>query len=178
LGQGVLEGRKVFGNISKYIRMGAGSNLGNMLGAFEASFFLPYLPMLEAQILVYNLLHDLSLAAIIPTDNGDEDFLTRPRDWRVGGIKRSILHLGPVSPLLDYATFVLGLYFFNCWGNPALFQTGWFIKPLLSQTLIVHILRTHKAPFFQGRASLPLTLTTLTSTRSASGCPSHHRTVA
>ena len=161
LEQGVLEGRKVFSNITKYIRMGASSNFGNMFSVLGASIFLPFLPMLPIQILVNNLMYDFSQTAI-PTDNVDEDFLKRPRRWRIDDIKRYILFLGPVSSIFDYATFFVMLYVFNCWENAALFQTAWFIESLLSQTLIVHIIRTDRFPFVQSRASIPLTLTTIT----------------
>ncbi|WP_084502453.1 magnesium-translocating P-type ATPase [Fundidesulfovibrio putealis] len=160
LEKGVLEGRKVFCNITKYIRMGASSNFGNMFSVLGASAFLPFLPMLPIQILVNNLMYDFSQTAM-PTDNVDEDFLKRPRRWRIEDIKGYILTLGPISSLFDYTTFFVMLYAFNCWDNPSLFQTGWFIESLLSQTLIVHVIRTDKIPFFQSKASVPLTLTTL-----------------
>ena len=160
LESGVMEGRKVFSNITKYIRMGASSNFGNMFSVLGASIFLPFLPMLPIQILVNNLLYDFSQAAI-PTDNVDEEFLSRPRRWRIDDIKRYILYLGPVSSLFDYATFFVMLSLFHAWDNPILFQTGWFVESLLSQTLIVHVIRTDKIPFLQSRASLLLTLTTL-----------------
>lgn len=160
LEKGVVEGRKVFCNITKYIRMGASSNFGNMFSVLGASAFLPFLPMLPIQILVNNLMYDFSQTAM-PTDNVDEDFLKRPRRWRIDDIKRYILSLGPISSLFDYTTFFVMLYFFNAWENAALFQTGWFIESLLSQTLIVHVIRTDNIPFIQSRASIPLTLTTL-----------------
>ncbi|MFP5257506.1 MAG: magnesium-translocating P-type ATPase [Acidobacteriota bacterium] len=160
LERGVVEGRKVFCNITKYIRMGASSNFGNMFSVLGASAFLPFLPMLPIQILVNNLLYDFSQTAM-PTDNVDEDFLKRPRRWRIDDIKRYILWLGPVSSLFDYATFFVLLFAFQAWDKPALFQTGWFIESLLSQTLIVHVIRTDRIPFLQSRASLPLTLTTI-----------------
>ena len=105
-------------------------------------------------------MYDFSQTAM-PTDNVDEDFLKVPRRWRIGDIKRYILFLGPISSLFDYITFFVMLYVFNAWENAALFQTGWFIESLLSQTLIVHVIRTDKIPFIQSRASIPLTLTTL-----------------
>ncbi len=160
LEKGVAEGRKVFNNITKYIRMGASSNFGNMFSVLGASAFLPFLPMLPIQILVNNLMYDFSQTAI-PTDNVDDEFLTQPRRWRIGDIKRYILCLGPISSLFDYTTFFVMLYFFKAWENPALFQTGWFIESLLSQTLIVHVIRTDKIPFIQSRASTALTLTTV-----------------
>lgn len=160
LEKGLHEGRKVFSNITKYIRMGASSNFGNMFSVLGASAFLPFLPMLPIQILVNNLMYDFSQTAI-PTDNVDEDFLKQPRRWRIEDIKKYILYLGPISSIFDYTTFFLMLYVFKSWDNPALFQTGWFIESLLSQTLIVHVIRTDKLPLFQSRASLLLTLTTL-----------------
>jgi len=161
LESGVMEGRKVFSNITKYIRMGASSNFGNMFSVLGASIFLPFLPMLPIQILINNLMYDFSQTAI-PTDNVDEDFLARPRRWRIGDIRRYILFLGPVSSIFDYITFFVMLTAFNAWDNPVLFQTGWFIESLLSQTLIVHVIRTDRLPFFQSRSSLLLALTTLT----------------
>jgi Mg2+-importing ATPase len=160
LEHGVLEGRKIFFNITKYIRMGASSNFGNMFSVLGASAFLPFLPMLPIQILVNNLLYDVSQTAI-PTDNVDADILGRPRRWRIDDIRRYILFLGPVSSLFDYVTFFLLLHVFGAWNNAALFQTGWFIESLLSQTLIVHVIRTDKIPFLQSRASAALAITTL-----------------
>ncbi|MBI5518834.1 MAG: HAD-IC family P-type ATPase, partial [Desulfovibrio sp.] len=146
LEKGVLEGRKVFCNITKYIRMGA-------------SAFLPFLPMLPLQILVNNLLYDFSQTAI-PTDNVDEEFVAKPKRWGIENIKKFILCVGPISSIFDYCTFFMMLYVFNAWETPALFQTGWFVESLLSQTLIVHIIRTNKVPFLQSKASVPLMLTT------------------
>jgi P-type Mg2+ transporter len=160
LEHGVIEGRKIFFNITKYIRMGASSNFGNMFSVLGASAFLPFLPMLPIQILVNNLLYDVSQTAI-PTDNVDPDILGKPRRWRIDDIRRYILYLGPVSSLFDYVTFFFLLHVFGAWHNAALFQTGWFIESLLSQTLIVHVIRTDKIPFLQSRASLPLAATTL-----------------
>jgi len=160
LEHGVIEGRKIFFNITKYIRMGASSNFGNMFSVLGASIFLPFLPMLPIQILVNNLLYDVSQTAI-PTDNVDPDIVRRPRRWRIDDIRRYILYLGPVSSLFDYATFFFLLHVFGAWTNPALFQTGWFIESLLSQTLIVHVIRTDKIPLLQSRSSLALGLTTL-----------------
>ena len=116
--------------------------------------------MLPIQILVNNLLYDVSQTAI-PTDNVDPDIVRRPRRWRIDDIRRYILYLGPVSSLFDYATFFFLLHVFGAWTNPALFQTGWFIESLLSQTLIVHVIRTDKIPLLQSRSSLALGLTTL-----------------
>jgi len=161
LEHGVLEGRKIFFNITKYIRMGASSNFGNMFSVLGASAFLPFLPMLPIQILVNNLMYDISQTAI-PTDNVDPDILGRPRRWRIDDIRRYILFLGPVSSIFDYITFFIMIHMFGAWNNPALFQTGWFIESLLSQTLIVHVIRTDNIPFLQSWSSIPLGLTTMT----------------
>ena len=159
---GVIEGRKVFANILKYIRMGASSNFGNMFSVLGASAFLPFIPMAPIQILTNNMLYDFSQVPI-PTDAVDEELVARPRPWDVGEIKRFILCIGPISSIFDYTTFFVMLYPFKCW-DPArapLFQTGWFVESLMTQTLIIHIIRTNKIPFFQSRASWSLTLTTL-----------------
>jgi P-type Mg2+ transporter len=152
LNDGVIEGRKVFANILKYIRMGASSNFGNMFSVLGASVFLPFLPMTPIQILTNSLLYDFSQTAI-PTDNVDEEFLTRPRKWDIGGIARFMLYLGPVSSIFDYATFILMLVYFDAWDKPSLFQTGWFVESLFTQTLIIHIIRTRKIPFIESHAS-------------------------
>ena len=160
LEQGVLEGRRVFGNIIKYIKMAASSNFGNMFSVVGASAFLPFLPMLPIQVLTNNLLYDFSQTTI-PTDGVDADWLIKPRKWGIGNILRFILFIGPISSIFDYVTFFMMLYVFNCWHNPALFQTGWFVESLFTQTLIIHVIRTNKIPFIQSRASWPLILTSL-----------------
>jgi Mg2+-importing ATPase len=160
LEQGVLEGRRVFGNIIKYIKMAASSNFGNMFSVVGASAFLPFLPMLPIQVLTNNLLYDFSQTTI-PTDEVDADWLTKPRQWRIDKILRFILFIGPISSIFDYLTFFMMLYVFNCWENPALFHTGWFVESLFTQTLIIHVIRTNKIPFIQSRASWPLILTSL-----------------
>jgi Mg2+-importing ATPase len=160
LEQGVMEGRRVFGNITKYIKMAASSNFGNMFSVVGASAFLPFLPMLPIQVLANNLLYDLSQTAI-PTDEVDADWLTKPRKWTIGEIQRFILFIGPISSIFDYLTFFIMLYVFNAWSNPALFHTGWFVESLFTQTLIIHVIRTHKIPFIQSRASWPLIVTSL-----------------
>jgi Mg2+-importing ATPase len=160
LEQGVLEGRRVFGNIVKYIKMAASSNFGNMLSVVGACAFLPFLPMLPIQVLVNNLLYDFSQTAI-PTDAVDADWLIKPRQWTIGRILRFILFIGPISSIFDYLTFFIMLYVFNCWQNPALFHTGWFVESLFTQTLIIHVIRTNKIPFIQSRASWPLIITSL-----------------
>ena len=160
LQEGVIEGRKVFGNITKYIKMGASSNFGNMFSVLGASIFLPFLPMLPIQVLTNNLLYDFSQTTI-PTDNVDEEYLAVPRKWDIGNIFKFMLFIGPISSIFDYATFFTMLYVFNAWSNPSLFQTGWFVESLLTQTLIIHIIRTAKIPFLQSRASGPLMITSL-----------------
>jgi P-type Mg2+ transporter len=159
---GVVEGRKVFANILKYIRMGASSNFGNMFSVLGASAFLPFLPMLPIQVLTNNLLYDFSQVPI-PTDAVDDDQVARPRPWNIGKIKRFILLIGPISSIFDYTTFFVMLYVFKCWdpSRASLFQTGWFVESLMTQTLIIHVIRTNKIPFFQSRASWALTATTL-----------------
>ena len=160
LEQGVLEGRRVFGNIVKYIKMAASSNFGNMFSVVGASAFLPFLPMLPIQVLTNNLLYDFSQTTI-PTDEVDADWLIKPRKWEIGGILRFILFIGPVSSIFDYLTFFMMLYLFNCWHKPALFHTGWFVESLFTQTLIIHVIRTNKIPFLQSWASWPLILTSI-----------------
>ena len=162
LEEGVLEGRKVFGNITKYIKMGASSNFGNMFSVLGASAWLPFLPMAPIQILTNNLLYDFSQTAI-PTDNVDEEYLTVPRKWDIGHIARFVLFFGPISSIFDYVTFFTMFYIIgaNSEASARLFQTGWFVESLLSQTLIIHIIRTNKIPFIQSRASWPLIVTTL-----------------
>ena len=159
---GVMEGRKVFANIIKYIRMGASSNFGNMFSVLGASAFLPFIPMAPIQILSNNMLYDFSQVPI-PTDLVDEEQVAHPRPWNIGEIRRFILWIGPISSIFDYTTFFVMLYLFKCWdpSRAPLFQTGWFVESLMTQTLIIHIIRTNKIPFFQSRASWPLMLTTL-----------------
>jgi Mg2+-importing ATPase len=161
LEQGVMEGRKVFANILKYVRMGASSNFGNMFSVLGASVIVPYLPMMPIQILTNNLLYDLSQTAI-PTDDVDPDQIAKPRPWDIGSLTKFILFIGPCSSVFDYTTFFMMLYVFNCWAvtKAPLFQTGWFVESLLTQTLIIHVIRTNKIPFIQSRASWPLIATT------------------
>jgi P-type Mg2+ transporter len=161
LDEGVLEGRKVFANILKYVRMGASSNFGNMFSVLGASAFVPYLPMMPIQILTNNLLYDFSQVPI-PADDVDPEQIAKPRPWHMGEIARFILFVGPCSSVFDYTTYLIMLYIFDCWNpaNASLFQTGWFVESLLTQTLIIHIIRTNRIPFLQSRASWPLTATT------------------
>jgi len=160
LEQGVMEGRRVFGNIVKYIKMAASSSFGNMFSVVGASAFLPFLPMLPIQVLTNNLLYDFSQTTI-PTDQVDAEWLLKPRQWTIGRILRFILCIGPISSIFDYLTFFIMLYVFNCWHNAALFQTGWFVESLFTQTLIIHVIRTNRIPFFQSRASWPLIVSSL-----------------
>ena len=160
LEQGVLEGRKVFGNILKYIKMAASSNFGNMFSVVGASAFLPFLPMLPVQVLTNNLLYDFSQVPI-PTDEVDAEWLIKPRKWEIGNLQRFIFFIGPISSIFDYATFFIMLYVFDCWNNPALFHTGWFVESLFTQTLIIHVIRTNKIPFIQSRASRPMIIGSL-----------------
>jgi Mg2+-importing ATPase len=160
LEEGVLEGRKVFANILKYIRMGASSNFGNSFSVVGASIFLPFLPMAPIQMLTNNLLYDFSQVPI-PADDVDPEQIAKPRPWSMSEITRFILLIGPCSSIFDYTTFFLMLYVFGCW-NPAkanLFQTGWFVESLLTQTLIIHVIRTNRIPFLQSWASWPLIVT-------------------
>ena len=138
----------------------ASSNFGNMFSVVGASAFLPFLPMLPIQVLTNNLLYDFSQTTI-PTDDVDADWLTKPRQWTIGTLLRFILFIGPISSIFDYLTFFIMLYVFDCWRNPALFHTGWFVESLFTQTLIIHIIRTNKIPFIQSRASWPLIFTSL-----------------
>jgi Mg2+-importing ATPase len=160
LHEGVLEGRRVFGNVTKYLRMAGSSNFGNMFSMIGASALLPFLPMAPVQILFNNLLYDVSQTAVA-TDTVDADYLAAPRRWDVGGIGRYMVCIGPLSSLFDYATFALMAWVFHALGDPALFQTGWFVESLLSQTLIVHVIRTNRIPFVESRPSRALVLMTL-----------------
>jgi P-type Mg2+ transporter len=160
LAEGVTEGRKVFANITKYIKMGASSNFGNMFSVLGASIFLPFLPMAPIQVLTNNLLYDFSQTTI-PTDNVDEEYLALPRKWDIGNIFKFMVFIGPISSIFDYATFGMMLYVFDAWNNPSLFQTGWFVESLLTQTLIIHIIRTAKIPFIESHASPALIATTV-----------------
>lgn len=161
LGQGVIEGRKTFGNIIKYIKMALSSNFGNVFSILGASAFLPFLPMQAVQILVQNLLYDISQISI-PFDHVDKDFLLKPRKWNPSGIAKFTIFIGPISSIFDYITFAIMWFYFeaNTPAKQSLFQSGWFIEGLLSQTLIVHMIRTRKIPFIQSIASIPLLLTT------------------
>jgi Mg2+-importing ATPase len=169
LEEGVLEGRKVFANILKYVRMGASSNFGNMFSVLGASVFVPYLPMAPIQILANNLLYDISQTAI-PTDDVDPEQVEKPRPWDIKQLTRFIVFIGPCSSIFDYCTFFIMLYVFGCWDvsneeaathSEHLFQTGWFVESLLTQTLIIHVIRTYRIPFLQSRSSWPLLATSV-----------------
>ena len=157
LEEGVIEGRVTFGNIIKYIKMTASSNFGNVLSMLVASIFLPFLPLLPVQILVLNLLYDISQLSI-PFDRMDEEYLRRPRKWDASDIGRFMFWIGPTSSIFDMTTFALLWYVFGA-NSPAhqdLFQSGWFIESLLTQTLVVHMIRTRKIPFLQSVAAAPV----------------------
>jgi Mg2+-importing ATPase len=163
LEEGVLEGRKVFSNVLKYIRMGASSNFGNMFSVIGASALLPFVPMAPIQILTNNLLYDFSQVPI-PTDNVDAEQIARPRPWDINAIGRFIVAIGPISSIFDYTTYAVMYFVFNA-RTPAqasLFQTGWFVESLMTQTLIIHVIRTSGVPFLKSRASWPLIATTVT----------------
>jgi len=152
LREGILEGRKVFGNIVKYIKMGASSNFGSMFSVLGASVLLPFLPMLPIQVLANNLLYDFSQTAI-PSDDVDAEYLATPRNWDIGLIFWFMVLVGPLSSIFDYTTFYVMLHVFDGGNDPALFQTGWFVESLLTQTLIIHVIRTDKIPFLESCAS-------------------------
>lgn len=161
LENGVIEGRKTFGNIIKYVKMTASSNFGNMFSVLAASAFLPFLPMLPIHILIQNLLYDISQTTI-PFDRMDPEYLRKPRIWDSSDLSRFMIWIGPISSIFDIATYVVMWWFFSCQSPEAqsLFQSGWFIEGLLSQTLIVHMIRTRKVPFLQSTASWPVLLMT------------------
>ena len=158
LASGITEGRRIFANTIKYVLMGTSSNFGNMFSAAGASAFLPFLPMLPAQILLNNLVYDLSQVAI-PTDRVDADQLARPAHWDLGEIKRFMLTFGPLSSVFDFLTFAILLQVLDA--GPAEFRTGWFVESLATQILVVFIIRTHARPFWRSRPSGPLVIAAL-----------------
>ena len=162
LQEGVIEGRKTFSNMLKYIRMTASSNFGNVLSVLVASVFLPFLPMLPLQLLVQNLLYDVSQSAI-PFDNVDAELVRQPLKWNPDDIGRFMRYFGPISSMFDVATFALMWFVFkaNTIEAQALFQSGWFVVGLLTQTLVVHMIRTPRIPFVESRAAVPLLAMTL-----------------
>ena len=163
LESGVVEGRRTFANIIKYIRMGTSSNFGNMFSVLGASALLPFLPMQPVQILINNLLYDFSQTGI-PFDDVDREDLVKPPKWKIDNIQRFMIFIGPISSIFDYATYALMWFVFgaNSAEHQALFQTGWFVESLMTQTLIVHVIRTSKIPFIQSRAALPTLMITAT----------------
>ncbi len=162
LRKGVIYGRRTFGNIIKYLKMAASSNFGNMFSMLGASALFPFLPMLPVQVLTQNLLYDISQIAL-PWDRMDAEYLVKPRRWETGGIAKFMFYIGPISSIFDYVTFAIMYFVFKA-QTPAtqgLFQSGWFVEGLLSQTLIVHMIRTKKIPFIQSTAATPLTIMTV-----------------
>ena len=177
LERGVVEGRKIYANMIKYIKITASSNFGNMLSVLASSAFLPFLPMASIHLILLNLIYDVSCTAM-SWDNVDAEYLRSPRKWDAAGISRFMLRIGPTSSVFDIATFLL-MYFVICPAftggelytsltNPAsralyvsIFQTGWFVESMWSQALVIHMLRTPKLPFVQSRAAAPVTLLTL-----------------
>jgi Mg2+-importing ATPase len=158
LEEGVIEGRKVFGNVLKYIKMTASSNFGNMFSMIGASALLPFLPMMPVQVLLNNLMYDFSQTAVA-SDEVDPEYLAKPRQWDLRAIARFMVCVGPISSIFDYCTFAFMWFVLGAQTNAKLLQTGWFVESLLTQTLIVHVIRTGRIPFLQSRASLPLTVT-------------------
>ena len=162
LEEGVLKGRETFGNIMKYLNMTASSNFGNVFSVLVASAFIPFLPMLSIHLLLQNLMYDISQLAL-PWDKMDKEYLQKPRKWDAKNIGRFMIWIGPTSSIFDITTFPLMWYVFsaNSVEMQTLFQSGWFIEGLLSQTLVVHMLRTRKIPFFQSTAAWPVTMMTI-----------------
>jgi len=154
---GILEGRRAFGNVMKYLLMGTSSNFGNMFSMAGAFLFLPFLPMLPTQILLNNFLYDLAQVTI-PTDNVDEEFIRTPQRWDIGIIQRFMVVIGPISSIYDFLTFGVLLWVFRA--SEALFQTGWFVESLATQTLVLFVIRTAGNPL-RSRPSLPLAVTTV-----------------
>ncbi|MGP9434495.1 magnesium-translocating P-type ATPase [Ewingella sp. AOP8-B2-18] len=161
LEEGVLKGRETFGNIMKYLNMTASSNFGNVFSVLVASAFIPFLPMMAIQLLLQNLMYDISQLAL-PWDKIDKEFLKKPRKWDAKNIGRFMVWIGPTSSIFDMTTFALMWFVFsaNSEHMQTLFQSGWFVEGLLSQTLVVHMLRTQKIPFIQSTAALPVLLMT------------------
>lgn len=161
LEEGVIKGRETFGNITKYLNMTASSNFGNVFSVLVASAFIPFLPMLAIHLLIQNLMYDISQLSL-PWDRMDKEYLSKPRKWDAKNIGRFMIWIGPTSSIFDIATYALMWFVFaaNSPEHQALFQSGWFVEGLLSQTLVVHMLRTQKIPFFQSMAALPVMLMT------------------
>jgi Mg2+-importing ATPase len=158
LAEGVVEGRRIFSNTIKYVLMGTSSNFGNMFSAAGASLVLSFLPMLPPQILLNNLLYDVS-EMTIPTDNVDEELLHRPAHWDKAFIRRFMLYFGPISSVYDFLTFAVMIWVFNA--NEETFHSAWFVESLATQTLVIFAIRTRRVPFYRSRPSLPLAATSL-----------------
>jgi Mg2+-importing ATPase len=154
---GILEGRKAFGNVMKYMLMGTSSNFGNMFSMAAASLVLPFLPMLPTQILLNNFLYDLAQVTI-PTDNVDEGYVRRPQHWDMRVVRNFMLFIGPVSSIYDFLTFFVLLRIFHA--SEPLFHSGWFVESLATQTLVIFVIRTLGNPL-RSRPSLPLAATAL-----------------
>lgn len=186
LEHGIIEGRKTYANMIKYIKMTASSNFGNMFSVLAASAFLPFLPMESLHLLLLNLIYDVSCTTI-PWDNVDAEYLKKPRQWDAGSVSKFMLWIGPTSSVFDIATYLL-MFFVVCpaaLGMPwraitdpamkvqfiALFQTGWFIESMWTQSLVIHMIRTPKIPFIQSRASAGVTLSTLAGIAIATAIP-------
>ena len=152
LHDGIIEGRKAFGNVMKYLLMGTSSNFGNVFSMAGASVFLPFLPMLPTQILLNNLLYDLAQLTI-PTDNVDDTYLQKPQRWNISLIRNFMVFIGPISSIFDFLTFYVLMHFFHA--SEAQFHTGWFVESLATQTLVIFVIRTAKNPF-RSRPSGPL----------------------
>jgi Mg2+-importing ATPase len=161
LEEGVINGRKTFTNVLKYIKMATSGNFGNMISVIIASIFLPFLPLLPIHILIQNLLCDFAQIGM-PFDNVDEKYLEHPKKWDTKGIKHFMFAFGSISSVLDILCFLV-LWFvfkFNCTEKATMFQTGWFAFGIISQTWIIHMIRTHKIPFTQSKASKQLFIST------------------
>jgi Mg2+-importing ATPase len=161
LADGVVEGRRIFANTMKYVLMATSSNFGNMFSLVGASLIVPFLPLLPTQVLLNNLLYDVSQTTI-PSDNVDEEQLRRPAHWDVAFIRRFMTVFGPLSSVFDVATFTILIVAFGARSNVDLFRSGWFVESLLTQTLIVFVIRTRRTPFWTSRPATPLLITTLT----------------
>ena len=155
---GVLEGRRTFGNTMKYVMMSLSSNFGNMFSVLAAIFYLPFLPMLPIQILLNNFIYDFSQITI-PSDKVDHDWVNRPHKWNLAHVKKFMYIFGPLSSVFDLLTFFILFSVFHL--SEGAFQTGWFMESLATQTLVIHIIRTKKIPFIQSRASKLLTFSTI-----------------
>ena len=160
MADGIIEGRKIFGNTMKYILMGTSSNFGNMFSAAAASVFLPFLPMLPMQILFMNLLYDIANMTL-PTDNVDEEYTKYPKRWDIGFVRKYTLFFGPFSSLYDFLTYGIMLFIFGAVANPALFQSGWFVESFWTEVLVIFVIRTRRIPFLTSRPGKWLVLLTL-----------------